>query len=46
MIGLDTNVLVRYITGDDNRQAALAARLIEGLDEESPGYCRGAVLGA
>jgi predicted nucleic acid-binding protein len=22
-VGLDTNVLVRYITGDDNRQATL-----------------------
>jgi predicted nucleic-acid-binding protein len=38
MIGLDTNVLVRYITSDDTKQAALAARLIEGLDEQSPGY--------
>lgn len=38
MIGLDTNVLVRYITQDDSKQAALAGRLIESLDEESPGY--------
>ena len=38
MIGLDTNVLVRYITSDDNQQAALAGRLIESLDEQSPGY--------
>lgn len=38
MIGLDTNVLVRYITGDDRKQAALAARLIESLSEESPGF--------
>jgi predicted nucleic-acid-binding protein len=28
--GLDTNVLVRYLTQDDPRQAALAGREIEG----------------
>ena len=38
MIGLDTNVLVRYITQDDNKQADLANSLIEGLDDASPGY--------
>lgn len=30
MIGLDTNILVRYITQDEPTQAALATRLIEG----------------
>lgn len=29
MIGLDTNVLVRYLAQDDARQAAIATRLIE-----------------
>lgn len=29
MIGLDTNVLVRYVTGDDPVQTEQAARLIE-----------------
>lgn len=38
MIGLDTNVLVRYIMQDDAKQAALANKLIEGLTEEAPGY--------
>jgi predicted nucleic-acid-binding protein len=38
MIGLDTNVLVRYITQDDKRQAALANSLIESLDDASPGF--------
>jgi predicted nucleic-acid-binding protein len=38
VIGLDTNVLVRYITQDDNRQAALANSLIESLDDASPGF--------
>lgn len=38
MIGLDTNVLVRYIMQDDAKQAALANKLIEGLTAASPGY--------
>lgn len=38
MIGLDTNVLARYIMQDDAKQAALANKLIEGLTEASPGY--------
>ena len=38
MIGLDTNVLVRYIMQDDAKQAALANQLIEGLSEAEPGY--------
>ncbi len=38
MIGLDTNVLVRYITQDDKRQATLANSLIESLDDASPGF--------
>lgn len=29
MIGLDTNVLVRYLAQDDAQQSALATRLIE-----------------
>lgn len=38
MIGLDTNVLVRYIVGDDPGQAAAATRLIDGLTEADPGF--------
>jgi predicted nucleic-acid-binding protein len=38
MIGLDTNVLVRYIMQDDARQSALASRLIESLTPQSPGF--------
>ena len=29
MIGLDTNVLVRYMAQDDPKQSAVATRLIE-----------------
>lgn len=39
MIGLDTNVLVRYFAQDDPVQSARAVELIEGhLDEENPGF--------
>lgn len=39
MIGLDTNVLVRYLTQDDPVEAALATRLIEqDLSGENPGF--------
>jgi predicted nucleic-acid-binding protein len=34
MIALDTNILVRLITQDDPRQAALAERLIQQATEE------------
>ena len=35
MIGLDTNVLVRYIMQDDAKQAALASRLVESLADST-----------
>jgi len=39
MIGLDTNVLVRYLTQDDPIQSAAAVRLIEHrLTEDEPGF--------
>jgi predicted nucleic-acid-binding protein len=38
MIGLDTNVLVRYIMQDDAKQAPLATRLVESLSAEAPGF--------
>ena len=39
MIGLDTNVVVRYLAQDDERQGAAANRLIEGsLSAESRGF--------
>lgn len=38
MIGLDTNVLVRYIMQDDSKQSPKATRLIESLDADNPGY--------
>ncbi|USQ81367.1 PIN domain-containing protein [Ornithinimicrobium faecis] len=38
MIGLDTNVLVRYVVQDDNAAFAVAARVMDQLSEESPGF--------
>ena len=38
MIGLDTNVLVRYIMQDDGKQSPKATKLIESLDSDNPGY--------
>lgn len=45
MIGLDTNVVVRYLVQDDRAQAAVATALIERtLDAESPGLITGITL--
>ena len=39
MIGLDTNILVRYLAQDDPVQSAKATELIERrLSEENPGF--------
>ncbi len=38
MIGLDTNVVVRYIAQDDVAQSAKATKLIESLSAEVPGF--------
>ena len=39
MIGLDTNVLVRYLTQDDPTQSLKAAEIIERrLTDKNPGY--------
>lgn len=50
MIGLDTNVLVRYIMQDDVKQSAKANTLIESLSADEPGFippyrARGAGVG-
>ena len=38
MIGLDTNVVVRYFTHDDPRQTAAARKLILSLRPEEPAF--------
>lgn len=44
MIGLDTNVLVRYLAQDDPKQAILATRLVESLTPAAPGFVSHVVL--
>ena len=39
MIGLDTNVVIRYLVQDDKKQSAAATRFIEkSLTMDAPGY--------
>ena len=44
MVGLDTNVLVRYIAQDDPKQSAQATKLIESLSAAEPGFIASVVL--
>lgn len=45
MIGLDTNVVVRYLAQDDAKQSAVATRLFEHtLSPENPGFVSAVVL--
>jgi len=45
MIGIDTNVLVRYVVQDDARQAAVANQFIETtLRDDEPGWIASVVL--
>jgi len=38
MIGLDTNVVVRYLTHDDPAQMTAAVRVVDSLSSDSPGF--------
>ena len=38
MIGLDTNVLVRYIMQDDAKQSLKATKLMESMTGDEPGF--------
>jgi predicted nucleic-acid-binding protein len=45
LIGLDTNVVVRYLVQDDPAQSAAATRLMEGsLSADVPGFITGITL--
>ena len=44
MIGIDTNVLVRYIVQDDEEQAAIATQSIEACSVGAPGWISVIVL--
>lgn len=38
MIGLDTNVIVRYLVQDEPDQSAMASTVIDALTENDPGF--------
>ncbi|MDR1118752.1 MAG: type II toxin-antitoxin system VapC family toxin [Bifidobacteriaceae bacterium] len=44
MIGIDTNLLVRYLTRDDAAEAAIADAVIESRTSEDPGYVPAVVM--
>jgi predicted nucleic-acid-binding protein len=45
LIGLDTNVVIRYLVQDDKKQSDAATRFIEkSLTAESPGYINHIIL--
>ena len=45
MRGIDTNILIRFLTRDDEKQAQRAAQIIqEECTEESPGFLTNIVL--
>ncbi|MGF1456621.1 MAG: PIN domain-containing protein [Alphaproteobacteria bacterium] len=44
MIGLDTNVLVRYLMKDDPAQSPIAVEVISNLSRDEPGYVTSIVL--
>ena len=45
MSSIDTNVMVRYLVGDDAEQAEAARALLDGLTSDDPGFiCREVVI--
>jgi predicted nucleic-acid-binding protein len=44
MIGLDTNVVVRFLAQDDAAQSPVATRLFSSLRRERPGFISAVVL--
>ena len=44
MIGLDTNIVVRFLVQDDEAQAALASEVFASLSADHPGFIGSVVL--
>lgn len=44
MIGLDTNVVVRFLAQDDEAQSLIATRFMSRLTREQPGFVSAVVL--
>jgi|TARA_R110001606_G_scaffold50742_4_gene126947 predicted nucleic-acid-binding protein len=44
LIGIDTNVVVRFLVQDDDEQSPAATRLMESLSADNPGFISAVVL--
>jgi len=44
MIGIDTNILIRYVVGDCEEQTHKAATILESCTDDDPGYVNAIVL--
>ena len=44
MIALDTNVIIRYVVQDDQKQAQQATTVIENLSQDNPAFISSIVL--
>jgi predicted nucleic-acid-binding protein len=44
VIGIDTNVVVRFLTQDDDTQSPVATRFMSRLSKDQPGYISAVVL--
>ena len=44
MIGIDTNVLVRYLVQDDEIQAKAATQILEQITDETPAFINNIVM--
>jgi predicted nucleic-acid-binding protein len=44
LIGLDTNVVIRFLTQDDQVQSPIATRFVSHLSRENPGFVSSVVL--
>ncbi len=44
MIGLDTNVVIRFLAQDDEEQSAIANRFMSRLTADAPGFISSVVL--
>jgi predicted nucleic-acid-binding protein len=44
VIGIDTNILVRYLAQDDETQSPIASRIIDSFTTEAPGFISQVVL--
>ncbi len=44
MIGIDTNVVIRFLAQDDEKQSPIATRFISRLTKDRPGFISAVVL--